>query len=92
VRAALGIVEAARRLGLDGQVGVHTGEVELRVDNIGGIAVNVAARIMKKASPGEVKVSATLRDLVAGSGLHFTPRGHHVQKGVPGEWELLAAS
>ena len=92
VRAGLGMVEAAHRLGLDIQVGVHTGEVELRDDDIGGIAVNIAARIMKKAAAGEVVVSTTLRDLVSGSGLCFAERGQHELKGVPGTWSLLAAT
>ena len=92
VRAGLGMVEAARRLGLDIQVGVHTGEVELRGDDICGIAVNIAARIMKKAPAGEVVVSKTLRDLVAGSGLCFADRGQQQLKGVPEAWNLFAAS
>ena len=92
VRAGLGMVEAAHRLGLDIQVGVHTGEVELRDGDIGGIAVNIAARIMKKAAAGEVVVSTTLRDLVSGSGLCFAERGQHELKGVPGTWSLLAAT
>ena len=71
---------------------MHTGEVELRGDDIGGIAVNIAARIMKQAAAGEVLVSSTLRDLVAGSGLSFAERGQHELKGVPGSWSLLAAS
>lgn len=92
VRAGLGIVEAARRLGVDVQVGVHTGEVELRGDDIGGVAVHVAARIMKTSAAGEVAVSMTLRDLVAGSGLHFADRGEHELKGFPGTWSLFAAT
>ncbi len=91
VRAGLGMVEDARRLDLDIQVGVHTGEVELRGDDIGGIAVNIAARIMKTAPAGHVLVSSTLRDLVAGSGLCFEERGQHQLKGVPGTWNLHAA-
>ena len=92
VRAGLGMAQAARRLGLDIQVGIHTGEVELRGEDIGGIAVNIAARIMKKAAAGEVVVSSTLRDLVAGSGLCFADRGQHQLKGVSGTWNLLAAT
>ena len=92
VRAGVCIVEAAHRLGLDVKVGVHTGEVELRGEDIGGIAVHVAARLMNAAEPGEVVVSATLRDLVSGAGLHFAERGQHELKGVPGTWKLFAAT
>ncbi len=92
VRAGLGIVEAAHRLGLDVEVGVHTGEVELRGDDIGGIAVHVAARLMNEAAPGEVVVSSTLRDLVSGAALHFAERGQHELKDVPGTSSLSAAS
>jgi class 3 adenylate cyclase len=70
---------------------VHTGEVELRGDDVGGIAVHIAARIMKEAGAGDVIVSTTLRDLVAGSGLHFVERGQHELHGVPGTWTLYAA-
>ena len=69
---------------------MHTGEVELRDDDIGGLAVHLAARVAAQAEPGEVLVSRTVRDLVMGSGIDFEPRGSHTLRGVPGEWELLA--
>ena len=69
--------------------GVHTGEIELRGDDIAGIAVHVAQRIEGVAAPGQVLVSRTLVDLVAGSGLSFSPRGEHELKGVPGPWSLF---
>ena len=70
--------------------GVHTGECELLGEDLGGIGVHIAARIMAKAAPGEIIVSSTVRDLVVGSGLGFDDRGSHTLKGVPGEWQLLA--
>ena len=70
--------------------GIHTGEIELRGDDVGGMAVHLAAWIMAEARAGEILVSRTVRDLVAGSGLEFAKRGRHELKGV-GEWELLAA-
>jgi hypothetical protein len=70
--------------------GVRVGEVELRGDDVGGIAVHTAARVAALAGPGEVLVSQTVRDLVAGSGLEFSDRGLHHLKGVPGEWRLFA--
>jgi len=71
---------------------VHTGEVELAGDAVRGLAVHIGARIAAVASAGEVLVSRTVRDLVAGSGLTFADRGVHRLKGVPGEWQILAAS
>ena len=70
----------------------HTGEVEVRGDDIGGLAVHIAARIAALAGAGEVLTSRTVKDLVAGSGISFTSRGTHALKGVPGQWELYAAS
>ena len=69
---------------------MHTGEAEAAGQRIGGIAVHIASRVMSAARPGEVLVSGTLRELVAGSGLDFSDRGLHVLKGVPGEWHLWA--
>lgn len=69
---------------------MHTGEVEMMGDNLGGIAVHIGARVAAHAEPGEVLVSSTVKDLVAGSGLHFGDRGVHSLKGVPGEWRLFA--
>jgi class 3 adenylate cyclase len=74
------------------RAGLHAGEVELRGDDLGGIAVNLAARIMAEADPGEILVSRTVRDLVAGSDLHLADRGSHRLKGVEGDWQLFAVA
>ena len=79
-----------RDLDIDIRVGVHTGEVELRADDVGGIAVHLAARVAAKAAANEILVSSTVRDLVIGSDLRFSDRGVHTLKGVPEEWRLLA--
>lgn len=79
-------------VGLPIRAGIHTGEVELIGDDIGGIAVHIAARISAMAGPGEILTSSTVRDLVAGSGLEFVDRGEHELKGVPGTWRVLAAT
>jgi class 3 adenylate cyclase len=71
--------------------GVHTGEVEVRGTDLGGIAVHIGARVAAAARPGEVLVSSTVRDLLAGSGLTFEERREHELKGVPGSWRLFAA-
>lgn len=91
VRCALSIVEAVRPLGIEVRVGVHTGEVEVMGDDVGGIAVHTASRISSLAGSSEVLVSRTVKDLVAGSGIQFEDRGTHTLKGVPDEWALLAA-
>ncbi|MEE9401889.1 MAG: adenylate/guanylate cyclase domain-containing protein, partial [Desulfobacteria bacterium] len=90
IRSACAIQEAVARIGLTIRVGLHTGECEVMGDKIAGIAVHIGARIMANARPGEVLVSSTVKDLVAGSGLHFVDRGAHTLKGVPGEWCLFA--
>jgi class 3 adenylate cyclase len=72
------------------RAGVHTGEVQLRGDDVGGIAVHFAARVMAAAAPGEVLVSGTVRDLVAGSDYVLEDRGAHALKGLSGEWRLFA--
>ncbi len=92
VRCALAIVEAVRSLGLEVRAGVHTGEVETVDGKIGGLAANIGARVAALASPSEVLVSQTVKDLVAGSGLAFAERGAHELKGVPGEWRVYAVS
>ena len=92
VRCAQAIVEAVVALGLQVRAGVHTGEVEVRGEDIGGFAVHVGARIASVASAGEVLTSRTVKDLVAGSGISFASHGIHELKGVPGEWELYAPS
>ena len=92
IRCAVDIVAAMRSLGLEIRAGVHTGEVELRGDDIGGVSVNTAARVQSLARPGEVLVSRTVTDLVAGSGIAFDDRGEHELRGIPGRWALFAAS
>ncbi len=74
------------------RAGLHTGECEVRGENIGGIAVHIGARVSALAGPNDVLVSSTLRDLVIGSGLEFDERGTHQLKGVPGEWRLFAVA
>ena len=92
IRCALAIREALRPLGLDVRAGVHTGEVERRAgEKPRGIAVHVGARVMSRADGGEVLVSSTTRDLVAGSGLDFEDRGEHELKGIEGRRHLFAA-
>jgi class 3 adenylate cyclase len=86
-----GIVGVLRELRVEVRAGVHTGEVELMGSQVGGIAVHIGSRVAGLASPGEVLVSGTVKDLVAGSGLEFEDRGTHVLRGVPGEWRLFAA-
>lgn len=90
IRCAHRIRDAVRELGIEIRAGVHTGEVELLDDDLGGIAVNIGARVEALAGPGEVLVSRTVKDLVAGSRAEFEERGVHELKGVPGEWELYA--
>lgn len=92
IRWAQSTITSIRDLGLEIRVGVHTGEVERRGDDVGGLAVHIAARIVDLAQPGEVLTSHTVTDLVAGSGIGFAPRGPHQLKGVPGLWELHAAA
>jgi class 3 adenylate cyclase len=90
IRCAQAILDAVRPLGLSVRAGLHTGECEVIGDKVGGIAVHVGARVAGAARPGEVLVSGTVRDLVAGAGIPFTDRGLHQLKGVPGEWALCA--
>jgi len=90
IRCGDAITRSIREIGIDVRSGLHAGEVEQRGDDIGGIAVHLAARVMETAAPGEVIVSSTVKDLVAGSGLNFAARGAHVLRGVPGEWRLFA--
>jgi len=92
VRCALAIQSAARRLGLGIRAGLHTGEVELKGDDVAGMAVHIGARVAALAGADETLVSGTVKDLVSGSGLRFEDRGTHALKGVPGEWRLYAAS
>jgi class 3 adenylate cyclase len=91
IRAARNTRDAVAELGLELRAGLHTGECELLGDDIGGLAVHIAARVTGQAGPGEVLVSSTVKDLVVGSGLEFEARGTHELKGVPGDWRLFAA-
>jgi class 3 adenylate cyclase len=81
-----------RGLGVEVRVGVHTGEIELQDDDVGGIAVHIAQRVLTEAQPGEIVVSSTVRDLVAGSGITFEDRGVTSLRGVPEQWRLFAAT
>ena len=90
IRCAQAIAASMKSLGIEVRAGLHTGEVELRGDDVTGIGVNIAARVMDAAGPGEVVVSSTVKDLVAGSGLRFADRSTHDLRGVPGEWRLFA--
>jgi len=90
IRCALAVTDAVKAQGIDVRVGLHTGEVELVGDDVAGIAVHIAARVGALAETGEVLVSGTVKDLVAGSGIAFTERGEHVLKGVPDTWRLFA--
>ncbi|PXW99583.1 adenylate/guanylate cyclase domain-containing protein [Mycolicibacterium moriokaense] len=92
IRCAMSIRDAVQSLGIEVRAGLHTGECELRGEDIGGIAVHIGARVSALAGPNDVLVSSTLRDLVIGSGLEFEDRGAHQLKGVPGEWHLFAVA
>jgi pimeloyl-ACP methyl ester carboxylesterase/class 3 adenylate cyclase len=90
IRCGEAIVQATVKLGIDLRVGLHTGECEVRGDDLGGLAVHIAARVGALAAPGEVLVSGTVKDLVVGSGIEFEDRGERQLKGVPGSWRLFA--
>jgi class 3 adenylate cyclase len=90
INCAQTIATRSADLGLEIRAGLHTGECELRGDDLAGIAVHIGARVAALAGPGEVLVTSTVRDLVNGSGIEFTDRGLHALKGVPGEWQVLA--
>src|ERR1700722_8378530 len=92
VRCALALGAASQQIGLPLRAGLHTGEIELRGRDIGGIAVHAAARVMSQSQSSEVLVSRVVTDLVAGAGLKFAERGTHELKGLPGRWDLFAAS
>ena len=89
IRAAMAIRDAAHNLGIEIRAGVHTGEVEIVAGDLTGLSVHVAARVMAAAGPGEVLVSATTHELVAGTGLRFEDAGLHELKGVPGQRQLF---
>ena len=90
IRCAQSVAAEAERLGVQVRTGVHTGECEQRGNDLAGIAVHIGARVAALAGPGEVLVTSTVRDLVAGSGLEFDDRGRTELKGVPGDWQVLA--
>jgi len=90
IRCSRAIVDGVSALGIDLRMGLHTGECEVRGDDLGGIAVHIAARVSALAGPGEILVSGTVKDLVVGSGIEFEDRGQHELKGVPGTWKLFA--
>jgi class 3 adenylate cyclase len=92
IRCAMAIRDAVQALGIEVRAGLHTGECEIRGDDIGGIAVHIGARVSTLAGQNDVLVSSTLRDLVIGSGLEFEARGTHQLKGVPGDWNLFAVA
>src|SRR4029453_18458567 len=92
IRCAAALRDAVDGLGLEMRAGLHTGEIEVQVADISGLAVHIGARISALASPGEVLVSGTVKDLLVGSELAFEDRGWHTLKGVPGEWRLFAAT
>jgi DNA-binding NarL/FixJ family response regulator len=92
IRCAVAIRDQVRALGIEVRIGLHSGEVELRGNDVGGIAVHIGARVTASAAAGDVLVSSTVRDLVVGSGIGFRDRGGHVLRGVPGRWRLFAVA
>lgn len=92
IHSAQAIAQAIQPLGIEIRAGLHTGEIQFTDDDINGIAVHIGARVLAKAGVGEIVVSNTVKDLVAGSGIRFNDRGVHVFKGVPGQWHLFAAT
>ncbi len=92
LRCALALCQAAARIGIQIRAAIHTGEVEVRLDDLGGIGVHIASRVLAEAGPAEVLVTRTVRDLVTGADVDFESRGSVALRGVPGEWELFRAS
>ena len=92
IACATSIIQAARELGIEVRAGLHTGECEIRGDDLAGLAVHVAARIGSLAGPGEVLVSNTVKDLVTGSGIEFVDTGERELKGIPTSWRLYAVA
>jgi class 3 adenylate cyclase len=92
VRCAQALLDAAAEQGVTLRAGLHTGEVELRPNDLAGIAVHIASRVAGLAAPNEILVSRTVVDLTAGSGLRFEPQGERELKGVPGTWATFAAT
>ena len=92
IRCALAILEVTKQLGVTLRVGIHTGECEVRGDDLGGLSVHIAARVGALAPPGEILVSGTVKDLVVGSGIEFNERGEHNLRGIPGAWKLFTVT
>jgi class 3 adenylate cyclase len=92
IRCACAVQDSVRSLGVDLRAGLHTGEIELLGEGVAGMAVHIAARVAARAGAGEVLVSSTVRDIVAGSGIEFSDRGEHELKGVPTSWRLYAVA
>jgi len=92
IRCAASITEEVEALGIELRAGLHTGELEVMGNDLGGLAVHIASRVMGQAGAGEVMVSSTVKDLVVGSGIDFTDRGTHELRGVPGDWRLFAVA
>jgi class 3 adenylate cyclase len=90
IRCAQAITQATATHGIELRVGLHTGECEVRGNDLGGLAVHIAARVGALAGRGEIVVSGTVKDLVVGSGIEFSERGEHELRGVPGSWKLFA--
>ncbi len=88
IQCAQVMVNELRKIGLEIRVGIHTGEVEVRGDDIGGVAVHIGARVMSEAASGGIMASGTVKDLVIGSNMEFTDCGTFELKGVPGSWNL----
>ena len=91
IRCVRAIAETVGELGLEVRAGVHTGECDIRGDDLSGLAVHIAARIAALAGAGEILISNTVKDLVAGGGITFEDRGAHELKGVPGTWNIFSA-
>ncbi len=89
IRCALALRDESRRMGLEIRAGMHTGEIELREQNIRGLAVHIAARVLVKAQANEVWLLRTVKDLVIDSGLEFSEQGKYSLKGIPDEWRLF---
>jgi class 3 adenylate cyclase len=92
VRFASRVQEAVRELGIEIRAGVHTGECELHGEKLAGVAIHIGARIAGLAGPGEILVSSTVRDLVAGSGITFEDRGERELRGLPDRWRVYAVA
>jgi class 3 adenylate cyclase len=92
IRCAHAIAERVRPLGIEVRCGIHTGEIEIMDNDVAGLAVHIGARIGAMAETGEVLVSRTVKDILAGAGFDFESRGTHSLKGVPDEWELFSVT